>query len=121
MYSTGLMGLDEVLDILLDQEGLEVDPVDRLERDIPLHKAVRFVNGLAKEEWGAGAGVVELLLDAGADPRSVLTFSFFLRPVGSSDGVRAREWRFHVGRLPARTQADITPFAHDTGYATKRS
>lgn len=60
-----------MLDTLLDQEGLEVDPVDRLEADIPLHKAVRFVNGLAKDEWEAGAGVVELLLDAGADPMSV--------------------------------------------------
>ena len=66
-----------MLDTLLDQEGLEVDPVDRLEKDIPLHKAVRFVNGLEKNEWEAGAGVVELLLDAGADPRSVLLVSFF--------------------------------------------
>ena len=66
-------GADEVLDTLLDQEGLEVDPVDRLEADIPLHKAVRFVNGLSKEEWEAGASLVELLLDAGADPRSVTT------------------------------------------------
>ena len=61
-----------MLDMLLDQEGLEVDPVDRLEADIPLHKAVRFVNGLGKEEWEGGAGIVELLLDAGADPRFVL-------------------------------------------------
>lgn len=60
---------DEVLDLLLDQEGLEVDPIDRLEADTPLHKAVRFVNGLAKSEWEAGASLVELLLDAGADPR----------------------------------------------------
>ena len=59
--------------MLLDQEGLEVDPVDRLEADIPLHKAVRFVNGLEKDEWEAGAGIVELLLDAGADPRFVLS------------------------------------------------
>ena len=72
---------DEVLDTLLDQEGLEVDPVDRLEQDIPLHKAVRFVNGLDKNEWEAGAAVVELLLDAGADPRSVAFFpSCFLTP-----------------------------------------
>ena len=63
-----------MLDTLLDQEGLEVDPVDRLEKDIPLHKAVRFVNGLDKNEWEAGASIVELLLDAGADPRSVAFF-----------------------------------------------
>ncbi|CAF9916159.1 hypothetical protein IMSHALPRED_002995 [Imshaugia aleurites] len=62
-------GSYEVLDTLLDQEGLEVDPVDRLDADIPLHKAVRFVNSLSKEEWEAGASLVELLLDAGADPR----------------------------------------------------
>lgn len=66
-----------MLDTLLDQEGLEVDPVDRLEADIPLHKAVRFVNGLSKEEWEAGASLVELLLDAGADPRSVPLCLFF--------------------------------------------
>ena len=57
--------------MLLDQEGLEVDPVDRLERDTPLHKGVRYVNGLGKEEWESGGSVVELLLDAGADPRFV--------------------------------------------------
>ena len=63
---------DDVLDTLLDQEGLEVDPVDRLEGDTPLHKAVRYVNGLSKQEWAHGASIPELLLDAGADPRSVL-------------------------------------------------
>ena len=65
----GIVYLDDVLDTLLDQEGLEVDPVDRLEGDTPLHKAVRFVNELAKTEWEAGGSIVELLLDAGADPR----------------------------------------------------
>lgn len=63
--------IDEVLDLLLDQEGLEVDPIDRLEADTPLHKAVRFVNGLSRTDWEAGSSIVELLLDAGADPRSV--------------------------------------------------
>ena len=61
--------------MLLDQEGVEVDPVDRLEKDTPLHKSVRFVNGLAKEEWEAGASIVELLLDAGADPRYGIPFA----------------------------------------------
>ena len=62
---------DDILDALLDQEGLEVDPVDRLEGDTPLHTAVRYVNGLSKEEWEAGSSIPELLLDAGADPRFV--------------------------------------------------
>jgi hypothetical protein len=62
---------DEALDLLLDQEGLEVDPLDRMEKDTPLHKAVRFVNRLSQAEWEAGSSVVELLLDAGSDPRYV--------------------------------------------------
>lgn len=60
---------DEVVDMLLDQEGLEVDPLDRLEGDTPLHKAVRFINGLPKPDWADGKAMAELLLDAGADPR----------------------------------------------------
>ena len=60
---------DDALDLLLDQEGLEVDPLDRLERDTPLHKAIRFVNGLDKDHWISGRQIVELLIDAGADPR----------------------------------------------------
>lgn len=55
--------------MLLDQEGLEVDPIDRMESDTPLHKAVRFINGLSKEEWESAASIADLLLDAGADPR----------------------------------------------------
>ncbi|KAK5019706.1 ankyrin repeat protein-like protein [Cryomyces antarcticus] len=62
-------GSYEVLDVLLDQAGLEIDGFDRMERDTPLHKAVRFVNGLERGEWEAGAAIVEILLDAGCDPR----------------------------------------------------
>ena len=69
-YTDAFPLTDEALDTLLDQEGLEVDPIDRLEADTPLHKAVRFVNGLSSDEWEGGASLVELLIDAGADPRS---------------------------------------------------
>ncbi len=62
---------DSVVDMLLDQEGLEVDPLDRMEGDTPLHKAVRFVNGLPSGDWEDAKAMAELLLDAGADPRSV--------------------------------------------------
>ena len=63
---------DEVVDTMLDQEGLEVDPLDRLEGDTPLHKAIRFINGLPEGDWNDAKAMAELLLDAGADPRSVL-------------------------------------------------
>jgi len=62
-------GSYDVLDTLLDQEGLEVDPVDRMEGDTPLHKAVRYVNSCSKDGWKKSAAFVELLIDAGADPR----------------------------------------------------
>lgn len=67
---------DEVLDLLLDQEGLEVDPLDRLDRETPLHKAVRFANELPPQDWEVAKMFVELLLDAGADPRLVLSSEF---------------------------------------------
>jgi uncharacterized protein len=47
-----------------------------MERDTPLHKAVRFVNSLEKEEWDEAQAVVEILLDAGCDPRSVWSRKF---------------------------------------------
>lgn len=60
---------DDVLDTLLDQENLEVDPLDLLERDTPLHKAVRFINSLPPSDWPSASSIAELLIDAGADPR----------------------------------------------------
>ncbi|KAL8696733.1 MAG: hypothetical protein Q9201_007507 [Fulgogasparrea decipioides] len=62
-------GSYDVLDTLLDQENLEVDPLDRLERDTPLHKAVRFINSLSPSDWASASSIAELLIDAGADPR----------------------------------------------------
>jgi hypothetical protein len=55
--------------MLLDQEGIEIDEVDRLERDTPLHKAVRYVNSLDKSSWEGAGQLVYILLDAGCDPR----------------------------------------------------
>lgn len=61
----------EALDHLLDQEGLEVDPINRMEKETPLHKAVQYAN----KEKIHGLEVVEMLIDAGADPRSACPFS----------------------------------------------
>jgi hypothetical protein len=61
--------LDEVLDVLLDQEGLEIDEPDRMEQDTALHKAVRYTNTLDQKEWEAGHQIVDILIDAGCDPR----------------------------------------------------
>ena len=66
--------IDEVLEELLDQEDVEVDPIDRMEGDSPLHKAVRYVNKLNQGDWASAAPLVELLVEAGSDPRSDLMF-----------------------------------------------
>lgn len=62
-------GSYEVLDMLLDQEGVEIDGTERREGDTCLHKAVRYVNSLSKDEWEEGKAIVEILIDAGCDPR----------------------------------------------------
>ncbi|KAK3670207.1 hypothetical protein LTR78_009862 [Recurvomyces mirabilis] len=62
-------GSYEVLDLILDQEGVEIDGRDRREGDTCLHKAVRYCNTLSPEEWADGKMVVDILVDAGCDPR----------------------------------------------------
>jgi ankyrin repeat protein len=70
LHLAATYGSYDVLDTLLDQEGLEIDELDRVEADTPLHKAVRYVNKLSPAEWAsAGLPVVDILLDAGCDPR----------------------------------------------------
>lgn len=65
LHIASFRGNYEVLDILLDQHGVEVDPQNRLDGDTPLHLAVRY----SIEEPEHGAFIVEELIDAGCDPR----------------------------------------------------
>ncbi|RLV86421.1 Ankyrin repeat-containing protein [Meyerozyma sp. JA9] len=60
------MGHWESIDIILDIEGVEVDPLNR-DGDSPLHLAVKY----CADEPEHGTFVVDNLLDAGADPRIV--------------------------------------------------
>lgn len=64
-------GSYEILDLILDQEGVEIDHREPREGDTALHKAVRYTNGLDKGEWEDGKAVVEILVDAGCDARLV--------------------------------------------------
>jgi ankyrin repeat protein len=63
-------GSYEVLDIILDQEGVEIDGQEKRDGDTCLHKAVRYCNEQGSDY---GKSVVEILLDAGCDPRYVYT------------------------------------------------
>lgn len=67
--SANVVLTDEILDLLLDQALIQIDLPSRLEADTPLHKAVRYVNSLNKEDWDHGYQIVDILLDAGCDPR----------------------------------------------------
>lgn len=58
-------GSYDILDLLLDQEGVEIDHTEPREGDTVVHKAVRYVNGGGE----GGKEVVEILVDAGCDPR----------------------------------------------------
>lgn len=57
-------GAYDVIDLILDQEGVEIDPINRLQQSTPLHNAVEF----AATDKVLGKAVVELLIEAGADP-----------------------------------------------------
>lgn len=63
-------GSYDVLDMLLDQDGVEIDGQERREGDTALHAAVRWCNGLPAGDWPErGQSVIDILLDAGCDPR----------------------------------------------------
>jgi ankyrin repeat protein len=71
LHIASKFGSYEVLDIILDQEGVEIDHQEKREGDSCLHSAVRYVNGLRPDEWeGEGKALLEILVDAGCDPRS---------------------------------------------------
>jgi len=67
LHIAAIRGSLECLDLLLDQEGVEVDPRNRMEGDTPLHSAARLsIEDGAEDE---AKEVIEMLLEAGADPR----------------------------------------------------
>lgn len=61
--------IDEVIDLLLDQEGFECDPLTTREGDTPLHCAARYINTLPPSpetsEWASS--FLSLMTDAGSD------------------------------------------------------
>lgn len=58
------LGNWEFIDIVLDIEGVEIDPKNR-EGSTPLHLAVKYAN----EEPEHGFFIIDNLVDAGSDPR----------------------------------------------------
>jgi hypothetical protein len=57
--------LDECLDILLDVEGVEVDPINRMEGNTPLHFAVMYAEEEPEHAIAIGMICVEFWSLAG--------------------------------------------------------
>ena len=60
-FTSVLHGSTEVLEHILSQDGCDVDPINRIAKDTPLHSAVRL------EQPELRYHIVESLLEAGAD------------------------------------------------------
>ncbi|KAK3706103.1 hypothetical protein LTR37_012930 [Vermiconidia calcicola] len=67
LHIAGQYASYEVLDMILDQEGVEIDGKEKRDGDTCLHKAVRYCNDSGDLE--GGKAVVDILVDAGCDPR----------------------------------------------------
>ncbi|KAE9380362.1 hypothetical protein N431DRAFT_361961 [Stipitochalara longipes BDJ] len=65
----------EIIDMLLDQEGFECDPISRIEGDTPLHSAVRYINSLTESQPSNpdistfAQELISMMVEAGSDPR----------------------------------------------------
>lgn len=59
---------DDTMDALLDIQGFECDPLTRIDRDTPLHSAVRYINENADSDE-LGLAMVKMMCEAGCDPR----------------------------------------------------
>ncbi|KAI5285301.1 hypothetical protein KEM55_000712, partial [Ascosphaera atra] len=59
-------GSYDTLDALFDIEFFECDPISRLDRDAPLHVAVKFSN---EKDPELGLAMVKMMTEAGCDPR----------------------------------------------------
>ncbi|KAG6020498.1 hypothetical protein E4U40_006053 [Claviceps sp. LM458 group G5] len=55
--------------LLLDQPSFECDPLNRLDRDTPLHTAIRWLNTQPPSQQPFGFALIEMMLEAGSNPR----------------------------------------------------
>ncbi|KAJ5364321.1 uncharacterized protein N7496_010034 [Penicillium cataractarum] len=59
-------GSYDVMDALFDIQYFECDPLTRIDKDTPLHTAVRFAN---EKDAELGAEMIAMMCEAGCDPR----------------------------------------------------
>ncbi|KAG9233375.1 putative ankyrin repeat-containing protein [Amylocarpus encephaloides] len=72
-HEAALRGNYEVIDMLLDQDGFECDPISKREGDTPLHSAIRYINSLphplSSHNSEFASSLLSMMLEAGSDAR----------------------------------------------------
>ncbi|TVY35670.1 Ankyrin repeat-containing protein [Lachnellula occidentalis] len=72
-HEAALRGNYEIIDLLLDQDLFECDPLTRHDADTPLHSAIRYLNTLplplSPHNLDFATGLISMMLEAGSDPR----------------------------------------------------
>ncbi|KAJ5085355.1 hypothetical protein N7532_010126 [Penicillium argentinense] len=66
LHICAMYGSYDVMDSLFDIQFFECDPLTRVDKDTPLHVAVRYANDKDKE---LGTEMVKMMCEAGCDPR----------------------------------------------------
>ncbi|KAJ5760184.1 hypothetical protein N7520_007340 [Penicillium odoratum] len=66
LHICALYGSYEVMDALFDIQYFECDPLTRLDKDTPLHIAVRYAND---KDSQVGEEMINMMCEAGCDPR----------------------------------------------------
>ncbi|PGH20393.1 hypothetical protein AJ80_03538 [Polytolypa hystricis UAMH7299] len=66
LHICAMYGSYDAMDYLFDIEFFECDPLTRIDKDTPLHLAVRYAN---EREIHLGLAMVKMMLEAGCDPR----------------------------------------------------
>ncbi|EAW08118.1 ankyrin repeat-containing protein ANK1 [Aspergillus clavatus NRRL 1] len=66
LHICAMYGSYDTMDALFDIQYFECDPFTRLDRDTPLHTAVRFAN---EKDPECGLEMIKMMCEAGCDPR----------------------------------------------------
>ncbi|KAJ9191499.1 hypothetical protein DTO166G4_1707 [Paecilomyces variotii] len=66
LHICAMYGSYDVMDALFDIQYFECDPLTRVDKEAPLHTAVRFAN---EKDSKLGLEMIEMMCEAGCDPR----------------------------------------------------
>ncbi|KAI9270790.1 ankyrin repeat-containing domain protein [Phascolomyces articulosus] len=69
LHYAASFGSVECMEILVNRNGINLNAKNRIEKNTPLHKAVQY-----EDEKDIALAMVDLLLEAGADPRYIYIY-----------------------------------------------